>query len=397
MSSWLQWTAGGLIVSAGVFQALLAVVTSYLENNGCTWLQVLFAENLCFLVFISFFWVISFAIQFKRNDEYNSRNTFISFLFSIFPPLSFSKIQEWVSISLASIGSFVAAGLQMLSIVYISSGNAVLLQTFTSSFCNIIFGALLFGESVTIYICAAFAISVIGAILVIQPSFIFDLFGDSDVYKTLSPIGVFTIVLSGMFRSVIKVAFKRSSHLDLHWLSMVVIPKIFAVVMAFIFSIGALLIYNSAIIYTFEGNDNFNFNDEQIIKLNLSLWTMGLFLIGWYVCTTFAYRIGNIGRLGVLTNIEIVSSFLLQWLLLGESENYLTYIGAVLIIIGCVIVFYDRMVAQNSEIHEIGDEIGDNISDIESMDEYQHDSLSNSKQSQGSQEPPGEHEPLLSS
>ena len=78
--------------------------------------------------------------------------------------------------------------------------------------------------------------------------------------------------------------------------------------------------------------------------------SLGILFFVCIITAVIGFRLGDIGRLGIIQNIEVVIIYLLDAVLLNESENYLCYIGVVITIAGCGIVFYEQRQNQNDDI-----------------------------------------------
>ena len=109
------------------------------------------------------------------NNVYHSGN-FSEYLFSIFP----KRKKPWI----LSISRGFAMVLQdlccIISLIYVESGDALLLKTTFSSFFSIILGVILFGERFTIIIFLCCVVSIGGLILICQPQFLFSSDNESD-------------------------------------------------------------------------------------------------------------------------------------------------------------------------------------------------------------------------
>ena len=361
-------TASFCVLIAAAGAGLWSTLISYLENHGLTWVEMFFFSQVTILICNCFLWLAIFSYRYyfgnigtdeflydaipshdgvndmendKKDVEAGMKPTrkinFVSYIFSIFPSISTTTRKEWTTLILRGVAVSGEIVFYMIALMYIQSGDGMVLRTTFSSFFGIFFGVLLFGEVLTIVIVVCLVVSVGGLILVCQPEFIFSNENSSD---EISGIGIVFVLLSATCRTGDRILMRYSGDINVHWLTMLIIPYSVGVIWGIIQLVCMILI---------DGTSNMSdvwYNWSPTSGQDYGL-TLGVAFYGILVtCNEFffiiGYQNGNVGILGLITNFDIPVSYLLEIAILNVVDNGYVYLGAVIVVIAIVIIFWEQ-------------------------------------------------------
>ena len=406
-----------LIVVAALTNALMMVFTEYLEDVGGKWYQAWVAEYWICFILIVWYWILSFAFNYfyynekiidhenttnATNNIYNANtnysyhsldnnsnsnsnsntntnsnvndskytsikhianhNSFLEYLVSVFPPTDRKHGIHWTVLTIRSASAVGCFAFSNIALVYLDSGDTILIQIVLVTLLNLFFGIVFFNEKLNKIIIGAVVLCIIGLILVTRPTFIF---GGSD-YSTISTIGFIMVVISALLRGLSTGLLKYTHNgIDLSHDTVIIVSQFimtFIVSVVYIFGVyvsSKQQWYSNVFIVYDNDNDNGTINDTEKQQFWSFLFvSLGILFFIWILTAVIGFRLGNIGRLGIIQNIEVIFTYLLDAVLLSESQNYLCYIGVVLTLAGCAIVFYEQ---HQNAIEETT--LGDNDSD----------------------------------
>ena len=180
-------------------------------------------------------------------------------------------------------------------------------------------------------------------LLVTQPTF---LFSNRDYnYNGISAIGFIIVFLSSITRATLNLSIKYTKNINLSLETTIIVPQIVMstiIVIVFIFGVCIPQIDWNANIFIIENASNNN-NNNNTSSNSFYIVSLGILCFIWVVAGAVGFRRGKLGRLGIVQNVEAVIAYTLDGVLLHEDENYLCYIGVVLTLIGCAIVFYEQL------------------------------------------------------
>ena len=92
----------------------------------------------------------------------------------------------------------------------------------------------------------------------------------------------------------------------------------------------------------------------QSSKMTGYIILYGAIISGNAIFITAGNQIGEIGRLGIISIIDVPFTYILQALLLNETNDYLVYIGAAIVLIGIIILLLEQYRLRQTETN--GDE-----------------------------------------
>ncbi len=90
-----------------------------------------------------------------------------------------------------------------------------------------------------------------------------------------------------------------------------------------------------ALVLILIGKRNFEFG--KILK-NLNTWFFGITQLLKNICLIYAFIYISSTQVNLLTNIEIVMSMLLTWVILGRKPNKIDFVAIAIITLGCLII-----------------------------------------------------------
>ena len=324
---------------AALSTAVMLVLTEYSEYVGATWYQILFTEYWVNLFFTFWYWILSFSYTyyFEFDRLKVKHNNLTSHLLSVFPPINASHVNHWLVLILRSIFALLCTVFLNIGLMYVSSGDCVLIESVVASITSFIFGFIFFNEKINKMIIFAFVLFVGGIILVTQPTFIFTSTNDSNA---ASSIGLFWVFLGSLTEGLSFVVIKCSQTVELSHTTVMIAPQAimsFELLILYIYG-WQVLNWNSSIVSV----EN---NIDKVLQL-----CIGFVFFVWLISAVIGFQLGNLGRVGMISNSNIVFAYMLQAVILNEFENYICYIGIVITLIGCVIVFYEQYEEQTDEL-----------------------------------------------
>ena len=384
-----------LVVIAASANAFTMVCTEYLEIVGATWYQTWVAEYWICLLLVVFYWFVSFGYEyyfqpdgkriamqevpsspvrygppatidgyascddnyyyhgvaivlpeddtiFDGDDDINNKNcsNFLDYLFTVFPPIEEDFRRQWLVLiirSLAGIGSF--AGLD-IALLYLDSGDTILIQVVLVTLMNISYSVVVYGEKLNRIIIVAIVVCLVGLLLVTQPSFLFG--GES--YDTVSIIGFVVVFLSSIMRALVTISIKYSNeNVEMPHDTMIIVPQILmGLMVTIVYFFGIILPWLdwNANVFVIVG-DSSSTSDERSLH-SFYMVSLGFLFFIWIMAGVIGFRLGDLGRLGIIQNSEVVITYLFDALLLNEDQNFLCYLGVCLTLIGCAMVFYEH-------------------------------------------------------
>ena len=343
-----------LAVVFNVFSALtdglMSVIIQYITEKGATWVQTFYTQFYLSTLLMVLTWMLWFGYEYhfivKIHDDKNTKyDSYFSYLISIFPfnedSLRISK-QKWFVLFFRSICGVTSLLFYNISLSYSEAGDVLLIEFVTTMITSILFGWLFFGEKYNILVLLAVIICIGGTILVTQPSFIF---GNGSTVETMNFYGFIFVFISGMIRGFSQALIKHSFKLSINWISIIVVPQLIGCIIMFIVYIFVYWVFDIK-----DWNLIINgINDN--IDYQLLLLSTGFLYYLWYVFYTLSFRIGDIGRLGIIQNSNIIFGYIFG-LLIGTSNNYICYIGVVLVLIACVVIFLELQIERDENENE---------------------------------------------
>ena len=334
-----------LFVGMG-FESLMTVCAQYVENNGVKWYIVLVFGEWIFFLCLIVYWITVYSYKFINisNNNNNNNISYFGMICSVFP--DFSDKWCWIMLLLRGICGSISLGCYMISLYYIDSGDAVLLQNVSVSVCSIILGKIFFGEKFNKFTLLALVLCIIGIILVCQPKFLF-LYISKNIndidYEPVSSLGFLFSFLSGIALLMAGLITKHSKSLQLEWLSL-------ALMAAFISSISSIVIFLFEYYY-FDSDINSTINNSTVYNDEI-MWllvSIGVLICLFIVFYTISYQYGNVSQLGLILNSDIIITYILQVFVLNESKNWMGYLGVAIIAGVCVLIFINEAKQQEQE------------------------------------------------
>ena len=323
-----------IVLASAFSNALLIVLVEYVEEVGATWHQVLFTNTWGNLFFTCWYWILSFSYSYyyKPDDLKMTYNSLASYLLSVFPPIDRWHVKHWLVLILRGIFALFCAIFLCIGLIFVPSGDCVLIESVVASVTSFIFGFIFFKEKINVTIIFAFILFVIGITLVTQPTFIF-----KSVTNATSPIGLLWVFLGSVLDGLTLVVIKWSKTVELSYTTVMVVPQL-------IMSILLLILY----IYGWQvlnwGSSLISL-DNDVDKF-LQACTGFIYFL-WLISVIIGVQLGNLGRVAMISNSNIIFAYLLQVTVLNEYENYICYIGIVITLVGCIIVFYEQYEEQD--------------------------------------------------
>ena len=266
----------------------------------------------------------------------------------MYPSFSKENTEKWLILIGRGIIVSLSYATYTIALIYCYSGDVVLLRSVTTSMGTIAFGVCLFGEKPGWMVGVSFVLCIISVIFICQPSFIFT---NSDV-TPISGIGFLFIAMSCVFRLLGKVFTKYSKHkLDIHWLATTITS------VAIVSVISTSVFFFSWIYYGEDINkvwypwykihiSGIRTADVKIVTFFVA--TFGFFETVLKMCNIKGFGIGNFGRVGIITNVSIGVSYILQVTWLKQNVNGIGIGGIVLAVFALGLVFYDDYRNKNS-------------------------------------------------
>ena len=375
-----EFTSSVLLILGMICKALFTIITQYVESRGCPWYQALFFTEWMFLISMILYWFILYSFAYfccyknksninrkvalsisdsdtlSRDSNSNSISssnilpntmTYCQALFSDFSSKNFTLKAWLILLARGFTGSF--AGLFFVwSLEYIDSGDAILIQTVTVTIGNVLFGMLFFNEPKSKLIIFSLIICIIGLLLVCQPSFIFDKFeikkGEHINYSEVSLFGFILVGISGIMRLGSGIVSKYAKQFNINWLQLCLMASFMS---AITISIVVTIEY-----YFIHKNDKDSvfwwFDDYNVIYIIETL-SIGCFVSLFVISYTIGFQYGNVSKLGILLNTDIIFAYILQIFILDEIENGLTYAGGAVVLLVCGVVFFVQWKHSNIE------------------------------------------------
>ena len=339
-----------LTLLSALFSSIWTVNMTYLERQGLIWIQVFaFGEfsNLCYSLLLWYTYSkIKYNKEIKSETITNINNTpFKEYLFSIFP--SKTDKRAWKLLFARGVCNAFSFQCYVIGLIYCDAGDSMLIRTTLTSFGVFIIGVLKFGEKFTILVLVSFVFAVGGLILICRPTFIFgsaDIDGDHKIdpanpgANELNPLGLMLILFSALFRISSKAIIKKSGKLNVHWIVMNIITFCVTNSVAVIEYIILGIYYNG--INKHIWYNWLNHSESGLVTFCIIIY--GIIFVCKVSFTVIGHQIGDIGRLGIISNSDIVFTYGLGYFLLNEQETRLVIAGAVFVSIGIGILFLEN-------------------------------------------------------
>ena len=347
--------------------AFVIVSIDYLEDYGFPWVMIYIVTE---WLTASIIFIFSLCyVAFKYHNRYdNNINFFKYYYYSIFPPFSPKYKSCWIIIILRAFTWAIAYVAYTIGTEYMNPGDFLLIQTATSTIGNIIIGYLFFNEKFKYKIIwFGLILCIIGVTFVCQPSFIWQYF--SNDYASVTLIGFVICILSGLRRvstAVIVKYSKTSISEELPWMSFLCLGGIISL----IFSTSIFIIAS----FFYSNNNSIWWYSYNVIKypdITLSLVSVGILGAITAILITVAYRIGDIGKLGVIVNADIPVSYLAQSIFLNEEVDVFTYIGIVLVFVCIFCIFYAQWKEENEHNNNNNEMFEENNENIDNRNQLQ--------------------------
>lgn len=327
-----------LIGIAASFNSARAIQAQYLETVGkFSWMQMYLVAEFDNLFFIVIFWIV-YSLKTKQS------------LFSYFPKFTKSNLNLWFILIIRGICAASLYLFFVLALLHCNSGDAILIRAIITSVGNILIGVIYFKEQLTKWIIFSLILCIFSLILICQPSFIFNNLSIIDIksntnVKTMSFVGFLFILISGIFRVVNKSLIKLSkTKYDTHWLGVLIIGFVICFFESLIVFGLSLYIYDNNISHVWHSwySDGANYSNHTYIMINVVFGLFGFVELIYNILHVKGYQMGNIGRLGIIANIDIIVTYILQVLLLNENDNYIAYIGICIVLIAVTVLFFEQ-------------------------------------------------------
>ena len=278
-----------------------------------------------------------------EKDIHDNHDTFLSYLLSVFPPIDDEHIKHWCVLFVRSVCSLGSFAFLDIALDCLDSGDAMLIQTVLVTLLNFLLGYVVFSERINRIIAFALILCIVGLVLVVQPDFLFSKTGDADSgtqYDQISMLGFALIAGAALLRALSTTLVKYTRDIQLSHTTVVVVPQIIMSLILVVFYIYGVCSseadWNANIFYVANGS-------KSMERLNTFLLVLlGILFFVWILTAVIGYRLGNIGRLGIVQNSDIVIAYVIEAWFFNETQNYICYIGVTLTLIGCVVVFYEQ-------------------------------------------------------
>ena len=341
-----------LSIAFNVFSAaidgLQSVNIEYLTTNcGISWILTFYAQYYLATLLMTISWILWFSFEYYYDridpDEVDNYSNFVSYLLSIFPHLNENDQQKWFVLLFRSICGVLSLIFYNISLSYSNAGDVLLIEFVTTMIVSISLGWMFFNEKYNAIVFICIIVCIGGGILVTQPSFIF---GTGNDIETMNFYGFLFTFLAGVIRGIAQALIKHSFVIKVHWLSIILIPQLIGcIILVFVFIIGYFVFdWNLINMKTYESNDNNSYTLLLLLSTGLSFYL-------FYVFCTLSFRIGNIGRLGIIQNSNIVFGYLFS-AIIDIKINYICWTGIILVMIAFVVMFF--------EMKQYGDENDEN-------------------------------------
>ena len=340
-----------LTLLSALFSSMWTVNMTYLERRGLKWVQVYAFGEFSNLFYSLLLWFVYSKIQYEKAvasaemDSIEHNTPFKEYLFSIFP--SKSDTRAWKLLFARGVCNAFSFQCYVIGLLYCDAGDSMLIRTTLTSFGVFIISVLKFGEKFTAMVFVSFIFAVGGLILICRPTFIFgstDVDGDHKIdpanpgANQLPPTGLLLILASALFRILSKAIIKKSGKLNVHWIVMNIITFCVTCTVAIVEYIVLSIYYHG-----FDKHIWYNWLSESesgIVTLCIIIY--GMIFVSKVSFTVVGHQIGDIGRLGIIANSDIVFTYGLGYFLLNEKETRLVIAGAVFVIIGIGILFLEN-------------------------------------------------------
>lgn len=376
--------ASTLLFVSGCFNAFIVVIISYLEKyRGFPWIMIyILSEWISIpLIFIfSLFYMWYYYCRYVEHEQTSSSiaittHTFnLSFVqyyyYLIFPPMTKRFRISWMILDLRALASSTSYIFCMIAIMYIDSGDFILIQTVVLTVGNIIVGRVLFNEYLNATIIISLVVCIIGVICVCQPSYIFESFLSDDNNGTVDirpvdTVGFIFALISGLLRVFTAGVCKYSkTSVDMPWLTLFTVSNIIGFFLSTVIFVAIITVMkfildmpSGDIWYNFDysGKSKYSYDDTMYGLLILGI---GGFTFISAITGTLGWRLGDVGRLGMVINADIPVAYIAQMVLLNEDSNVLTYTGICLVFLSIIMIFYSQSQRDiDSETEEQGYQI----------------------------------------
>lgn len=298
--------------------------------------MILIAIGLCF-------WTLMTGIISWKNDistvQFVISQYIITFIISILiycfkPPISNKRIHfcgesiyEVFILSMHGITQFAMIYFYYYSLKWINLGDSIAIRLIL--FIPFI-GRLFFNESLPKYITLFIVISLIGALMVIQPSFI-PIFHEED---ELSYTGLIFILISCISSCISVLLISR--YPDIHWTQFQIGSGLIAII------IFLPLLYTLNYCNCLSNNNNnilggqFQFDKNTIV-------ICCCFGFGAYIsssCLIIGYKMVDNAKVVWLEYVNLIFAYGIQWIIFKQIRNMYEVIGAVIILSTVLIQFY---------------------------------------------------------
>lgn len=352
------------VLSAAI-DGLQSVMVEYLTTScGITWMLTLYIQYYLGTLLMTLSWILWFFFEYYYGcveqglGEVNNHTSFTSYLLSIFPSINENDKQKWFVLIFRSLCGVLSLLNYDIALSYSNAGDVLLIEFVTTMLISILFGWIFFKEKYNVIVLMCLISCLGGGILVIQPTLIF---GTGREIETMNFYGFIFIFISGVIRGIAQALIKHSFVIKVHWISIILIPQLLGcIVLLFIFIIGSLLLDWSLI--SDDIFDNNNNNNNYVLLL---LCGTGLMYYLFYTLCTLSFRIGNIGRLGIIQNSNIVFGYLFSTIL-GVEINYICTIGIILVLTAFVVMFFEMKTYDDDNGND-----NDNASNHDDQIQYQ--------------------------
>ena len=370
---------GPLYVLIGcVLVCFYTIEVQYLEESGLPWIQVFVYSELSNFISACVFGFF-YQLWHYHGASTSDPKQFLSYLFSLFPSKSMDNnnnthYQQWKVLIGRGISLGFATEFYMISLVYLSSGDAALIRTMVPQFGLLLIAIIFFDEKLSFAVCISFIFAVIGLLLVCQPSFVFNTINT----QTISLIGLLFISVSSIAQICNKSFVKYSGNINVNWVAMMIIGFLISSIIALV---NLLVVF---VVYYYYIENELNVSKDIWINLNtlgtdvkIALSFLTITLVSVKCFMIIGFQIGDLSRVSIVSNIDVPLTYLAQDLLLNENSNYITYIGVVVTIVSVIIIFWDK---QYQNMNSNNNNIGNTIDNISSMS-YMSDNISYSDKS----------------
>ena len=264
------------------------------------------------------------------------------------------------------ISNAIASESIVISLIYFDSGDAMVLRTAFTTFGGLLIGVLFFKENISKWIVLAFILALVGLLFIWQPNAIFSS-SITDSNSISWQAFLFTLI-AAIFRVLAKSIMKQSGNIKIHWMAMLMIQYLISSLVATIVLVILICYYYISIGEGFLDHIFFNFfNDTAMTSLTKEIIVLififdGCLLLGIDTFNIMGYQAGYIGVLSIVGNCDILLTYLFQYWWLGIKEDYLVYIGAVIVVLSVSITMWDTINrVLNNELNDNNDNVNNQI------------------------------------